>query len=128
MAISLSAIAAKARAYPSRAASFGAALCKLAESVKATTDSLSASITALTPSHVVKFAGKHTITAGEDTAESAALSVAGVLATDIVMVSIEDNAGSDSISEALPSADTITIAGTLTENTIISYVVYRALS
>lgn len=81
---------------------------------------------AITPSHIVVFAGQHT-TAGGDTAEQA--SVAGVVATDIVICSLESNGTNDStlISGA---AGTDVIDFVLNEDpgtdVIINYMVLRA--
>ena len=81
----------------------------------------------LQPSHVVKFAGKITA-AGASATQSA--SVAGVLATDIVQVTVESRAGAGVayILRGTPTADTVTVVGSAAfdNGDIISYVVLRA--
>jgi hypothetical protein len=82
----------------------------------------------ITPSHIVVAAGQHT-TAGGDTAEQA--TVAGVVATDIVICSLEDNGTNDStlISGAAGAG---VIDFVLNEDpgtdVIINYMVLRAVS
>jgi hypothetical protein len=80
----------------------------------------------ITPSHVVKFAGKFT-TAGGDAAEQA--SVAGVVATDVVVASIQDN-GTNNVTllQSVPATDVInfTMSADPAADCIISYMVLRA--
>ena len=108
----------------------------LLASVKAYVDSLPAgSVTlaelapGIAPSHVVKFAGK--ITASGASATQSA-SVAGVLATDIVLVTVESRAGAGVayILRGTPTANTVTVVGSAAfdNGDIISYVVLRAAS
>jgi len=82
---------------------------------------------AITPSHVVKFAAEFTWAGG---GASHAESVAGVLATDIVLITIQ-SAPNEAASVVSGAATTDTVTVTLsTANTsndaVISYVVYRA--
>lgn len=80
------------------------------------------------PSHVVKFAGEFT-TAGGDAAEQA--SVAGVLATDIVVASILDN-GTNNVTLLQSAAGTdvidFTMSGDPSTDCVISYAVFRAVA
>lgn len=82
--------------------------------------------TGVAPSHVVKFAGEFT-TAGGDAAEQA--SVAGVLATDIVIASILNN-GTNNVTllQAAAGTDVIdfTMSADPSTDCVISYVVLRA--
>lgn len=100
------------------------------QTIKAAFQALETAMEAQKPSHIVKFAGKHTVTAGEDPVESAVITVTGVAATDIVVANFEVAAAGSIVTAlvATPTLNTVTISGTLTENDIISYVVYRALS
>jgi hypothetical protein len=100
------------------------------QTIKAAIQALETALEAQKPSHVVKFAGKTTVNATDGGDNSLSLTVTGVLATDIVMATFE-TADAASIATALvatPSADTITISGTLTENDVIAYTVLRALA
>lgn len=83
---------------------------------------------AITPSHVVKYAGKYT-SVGGDTA-ALAISVPGVLATDIVLVTLEAQAAAETIVKAVPSADTVTVtlSADAGAGSIVSYVVLRAIA
>ena len=87
-----------------------------------TLDKLSAEIT---PSHVVKFAGQHT-TVGGDANETA--TVTGVLATDIVIATIEDN-GTNNVTLLQAAAAANAVNFTLSANPgtdcIINYMVLR---
>lgn len=83
--------------------------------------------TALLPSHVVKYAAKHTTLGG---AAAEAITVSGVLATDIVLVTLEVEGSSPvSIVKAAPTADTITVTFSADPSSdhIVSYVVLRAV-
>lgn len=80
------------------------------------------------PSHVVKYAGTHT-TAGGDASET--ISVPGVLASDIVMVMIKTEGGSPvTCDRATAAADEInvTMSGDPSNDHVLQYVVYRAVS
>jgi hypothetical protein len=108
----------------------------LLKSVKEYVDALPAgSITlaelssGIAPSHVVKFAGKHTAVGASATQT---VTVTGALATDIVMATVQTRAGAGVayILRATPSADTVTIVGSAAfdNGDIISYSVLRAAS
>lgn len=124
--------ASAAGAYPSTR--FNQRERKLLESVKTYVDSVAGagSITlsdlapGIAPSHVVKFAGKHTTVGDESGAE--AITVAGVLATDIVLVSIESNSGAAVLLTAAPTTDTITVTFDVNPvaTVVVSYSVLRA--
>ena len=80
----------------------------------------------ITPSHVVKFAGKFT-TAGGDATES--IPVVGAVAGDIAIVNVQTlGTGSRSIIAAIPTTDaiTVTLSGDPTTDHILSYMVLRA--
>lgn len=82
----------------------------------------------ITPSHVVKFAGKHTTTGG---AASEAFTVTGVAATDIVLVTIQTVGGTArTIVSAAPTLNTITIvfSGDPSTDHIVAYQVLRVAS
>lgn len=87
---------------------------------------LTALATGIAPSHVVKYAGQFT-TAGGDANESA--SVAGVLATDIAIASIEDN-GTNNVTllqtAAATDAVNFTMSADPSTDCIINYIVLRA--
>lgn len=79
------------------------------------------------PSHIVKFAGTFTWTEG---GASKAVTVDGVLPTDIVMASFLVNPTQAAyIAKVVPTTDTITVtlsAANTSNDAQISYVVYRA--
>lgn len=82
---------------------------------------------ALQPSHVVKFAGKHTTAGGAALEE---ISVGNVLATDIVMVSLEAVGETPrTIVAANPDADKINVTfdDDPGSDHVVSYVVFRAV-
>lgn len=83
---------------------------------------------AITPSHVVKFAGVSS--AENDSDASVVITVAGVLATDVVTASILAQAGTASILKVVPTTDTITVtlSGNGGAGTQISYSVLRAIA
>ena len=78
------------------------------------------------PSHVVKYAGKHT-TAGGDANEQA--TVTGAVATDIVIATVEDS-GTNTVTllTAAPGTDVVNfvLSGDPSTDAIISYTVFRA--
>lgn len=80
----------------------------------------------IAPAFVVKFAGQHT-TAGGDANETA--TVTGVLATDIVIATIEDN-GTNNVTLLQAAAAANAVNFTLSANPgtdcIINYIVLRA--
>lgn len=80
---------------------------------------------ALQPSHVVKYAGKHT-TVGNATSED--VTVTGALATDIVMVTIQANSGTTKLLTAAPDTDKVTLTFDNDPSTeiTVAYVVLRA--
>jgi hypothetical protein len=81
----------------------------------------------ITPSHVVKYAGKIT---WSGSGASLATTVTGVLLTDIVLVTIQTAPTQAAyIVSAAPTADTITItlsAANTSNNAVIAYQVLRA--
>jgi len=82
----------------------------------------------VTPSHVVKFAGKHT-TLGGGAAE--AFTVTGVAATDIVLVTLQAQGSTPrTVLYAAPTLNTITVtfSGDPSTDHIVSYMVLRAAS
>lgn len=84
--------------------------------------------TGITPSHVVKFAGKYTTLGG---AASEAQTVTGVAATDIVVATLQAKGATPrTILTAAPTTNTLTyvFSGDPSTDHVISYVVYRAAS
>lgn len=80
----------------------------------------------IAPSHVVKYAGKATTVGG---AAAEAITVTGVAATDIVLVTLQtEGAVARSIVKAVPSTDTITVtfSGDPANDHIVAYQVLRA--
>ena len=80
----------------------------------------------IAPSHVVKYAGKFT-TLGGDANE--AISVAGVAATDVVLVTVQTAGGTPrTIVSAIPATNAINVvmSGDPSTDHILSYVVFRA--
>lgn len=82
---------------------------------------------ALTPSHIVKFAGEVTWSGG---AASLATTIAGVLATDIVTATFHTLGTEGTIIQgAVADVDTVTLTldvANASNNAVIAYVVYRA--
>ena len=82
----------------------------------------------IAPAFVVKFAGQHT-TAGGDANETA--TVTGVLATDIVIATIEDN-GANNVTllqtAAAANAVNFTLSADPGTDCIINYIVLRAVA
>ncbi len=79
------------------------------------------------PSHVVKYAGKHTTVGG---AAAEAITVTGVLSTDIVMVTLQtEGASAVSVVKAAPTADTVTVTFSAdpAADHIVAYTVLRAV-
>ncbi len=84
--------------------------------------------TGVTPSHVVKFAGKHT-TAGGNATE--AKTVTGVASTDVVVATLQSATGTPrTLLTTAPTTDTLTFifSGDPSTTHVVSYVVYRAAS
>lgn len=82
--------------------------------------------TGIAPSHIVKFAGKHTTTGGSATE---AFTVAGVAATDIVIATIQREGGTpQTLLSSAPTTNTITLifSGDPSTDHIVSYQVLRA--
>lgn len=78
------------------------------------------------PSHVAKFAGKHT-TVGGDATE--VIAVAGLLVSDVAIVTVQTAGGTPrSIVASVLTADTITVtmSGDPAADHVLSYVVFRA--
>jgi hypothetical protein len=107
---------------------------KLASDAVTTAKILAANVTlaklaaGITPSHVVKYAGRFT-TAGGDASES--ISVAGVVATDQVVVSVHTAGGTPrSVVAAAAGTDAIdvTMSGDPSTDHVLTYMVLRAAS
>ena len=90
-------------------------------------DALGAAVKGITPAAVDKYAGKHTVTAGEDTADQVVLTIVGVLSTDIVLAQLQSGNAASVIKTAVATADTVTISGTLSANDVVGYIVVRLL-
>ncbi len=97
------------------------------QTVKAALQAVETAYEATKPSHIIKYAGKHTVTAGEDTAEAVVLTISGVAATDLVFAQFEVADATSVILKVAPTTNTVTVTGTLKENDIIVYQVIRAL-
>jgi hypothetical protein len=90
-------------------------------------DTMSAATDAVTGSHRVLAAGKHT-SVGGDAVE--AITVTGVAATDVVLVTLQtEGVTPRSIVKAVPSTNTITVtmSGDPSTDHIIAYQVLRAV-
>ncbi len=81
----------------------------------------------ITPSHVVRFAGKHSY-AGGGTSDAA--TVTGVVAGDIVLATIEASTNTTYIGKAVSTTDTVTFTFGADPGaaTIVSYIVLNAAS
>jgi len=79
----------------------------------------------ITPSHIVKFAGKQANGGGSATI---AITVTGALATDIAMAEIQASTNAVSIQKVTPSTDTVTVllSGDPGASTTVAYQVLRA--
>lgn len=79
----------------------------------------------ITPSHIIKFAGKENNGGGSATI---AITVTGALATDIAFAQVEASTNDVSVQKVTPSADTVTVllSGDPGAATVISYEVLRA--
>lgn len=79
----------------------------------------------ITPSHIIKFAGKENNGGGSATI---AITVTGALATDIAFAQVEASTNNVSVQKVTPSADTVTVllSGDPGAATVISYEVLRA--
>lgn len=79
----------------------------------------------ITPSHVIKFAGKEADGGGSATI---AITVAGVLATDVVFAQVEASTNAVQVQKVTPSTDTITVLLSADPGaaTVISYQALRA--
>jgi hypothetical protein len=79
----------------------------------------------ITPSHVIKFAGKEANGGGSATI---AITVTGVLTTDVVFAQVEASTAAVSVQKVTPTADTITVllSGDPGAATVISYEALRA--
>jgi hypothetical protein len=89
---------------------------------------LAALTSGITPSHVVKYAGKHTTLGG---AAAEAFTVTGVATTDIVLVTLQaQGATPRTVLYAAPTLNTITVtfSGDPSTDHVISYMVLRAAS
>ncbi len=82
----------------------------------------------IAPSHIVKFAGKHTTTGGS---ASEAFTVSGVLSSDIVFVTLQAQGVTPrTVLTAAPTSNTITVvfSGDPSSDHVVSYQVLRAAS
>lgn len=81
----------------------------------------------ITPSHIVKFAGKANYGGG---GTSTAIAVVGVVATDVVGAFIEASTNAVSVVKVVPTVDTITVhfSADPGAGTIVSYQALRAAS
>lgn len=81
----------------------------------------------ITPSHIVKFAGK---TANGGGSASIALSVTGVVSTDICFAQVQASTNAVTVQKVTPSTDTITVllSGDPGATTTIAYQALRAAS
>lgn len=82
--------------------------------------------TAVEPSHVVKYGANYTTTGG---AAAEAITVTGAAATDIPLVTMQDDGTSDvTIVSAVVTTNTLTVtfSGDPGNDTVISYVLLRA--
>lgn len=79
----------------------------------------------ITPSHIIKFAGKENNGGGS---ASIAITVTGALATDVVFAQVEASTNAVSVQKVTPSADTVTVllSGDPGAATVVSYQVLRA--
>lgn len=80
----------------------------------------------IAPSHVAKYGAKYTTTGG---AAAEAITVTGLLGTDLVFVMLEDDGTNNvSVLSAVPSADTLTVTFSADpgNDAIINYVCFRA--
>lgn len=84
--------------------------------------------TGVTPSHVVKFAGKHTTLGGSATE---AKTVTGVATTDVVIATLQSATGTPrTLLTSAPTTDTLTFvfSGDPSTTHVVSYQVLRAAS
>lgn len=84
--------------------------------------------TAVSPSHVVKFAANYTTTGG---AAAEAITVTGAAVTDIPFVTLQnDGTNNVTIASAVITANTLTVtfSGDPGNDTIISYAILRAVA
>jgi len=79
----------------------------------------------ITPSHIIKFAGKENNGGGSATI---AITVTGALASDIAFAQVQASTNAVSVQKVTPSADTVTVllSGDPGAATVISYEVLRA--
>ncbi len=83
--------------------------------------------TGITPSHVVRFAGKENDGGGSATI---AITVSGVVAADLAFAQVEASTNAVEVQKVTPSADTVTVllSGDPGAATVISYQVLNAAS
>jgi hypothetical protein len=81
----------------------------------------------ITPSHVARFAGKHAYGGG---GTSDAATIAGVVAGDIVIATIEAATNACYLAKAVPTTDTVTFhfSADPGASTVVSYTVFNAAS
>lgn len=79
----------------------------------------------ITPSHVIKFAGKQNNGGGSATI---AITVTGALSSDVVFAQVEASTNAVTVQKVTPTADTVTVllSGDPGAATVISYQVLRA--
>lgn len=89
---------------------------------------LDADLLAITPSHVLTYAGSYTTLGG---AAAEAVTIAGVLSTDLVLVNLKVKGGTPrTILTAAPTTNTLTVtfSGDPSTDHQIQYFIYRAAS
>jgi hypothetical protein len=122
-AVSLATEAAKANNYPLH---FNKRECKLAESAKAYVDT---AVAAITPSHVIKYAGTFT-TAGGSATE--AHTVTGAATGDVAIVTLNTAGGTPrTITTSKVSATNtlqVVFSGDPSTDHVVNYVIMRAVS
>jgi hypothetical protein len=81
----------------------------------------------ITPSHIIKFAGKQANGGGSATI---AITVTGTLVTDVVFAQIQESTNAVTVQKVTPTSDTVTVllSGDPGAATTISYQVLRAAS
>lgn len=81
----------------------------------------------ITPSHIIKFAGKQNNGGGSATI---AITVSGTLTSDVVFANVQASTNAVAVQKVTPTADTVTVllSGDPGASTVISYQVLRAPS
>lgn len=108
-----------AKPYPKKHNVREAKVIETARQGLATTSAVAASAP-----FVIVAAGRLTVSAGQDSANTADVTITGVVAGDQVLVTYRS--GTAAVLTAVASAGKITIAGALVETDVIQYIVVRA--